>query len=469
MPLRTSGCPCPSSSFTPAEGPSRSARRARQPLALAASGPAAGVAAAVAIARENGAANLVTCDMGGTSFDVSLVEGGEPVRRTRGELMGVWTALSLIDVQSIGAGGGSLGWIDARGMLRVGPRSAGAVPGPACYGRGGRDATVTDALVVLGFIDPDRFLGGDFTLDAGAARDACGRLGEPLGLGAEEVAWGVRQIALAGMVKATRSRLAALGLDPREHHILSFGGSGSLFTPDIAMALGVPRVIVPQLASVLSAFGAATTDVRRERVRSVLGTMPVDPLLVQKLLDELAAGVDDDLAADGVAPDDRSLRLEGDLRFSKQVYELQLPVSTTRIDEAALERLLHDFEGEYAKRYGKGSIVLGTPVELVSLRAIGIGATVRATLGSELAADAGEGWAVTTPAGPTAQPAQRPAWGRGPCASSATSTGARWPSTGVPTCGRVTPWKVPRWSTGPTRRSGSHRVARPSWTGTGPS
>jgi len=187
----------------------------RQPLALAASGPAAGVAAAVSIARQGatpggddgevGAANLVTCDMGGTSFDVSLVEGGEPVRRTRGELMGVWTALSLIDVQSIGAGGGSLGWIDARGMLRVGPRSAGAVPGPACYGRGGRDATVTDALVVLGFIDPDRFLGGDFTLDAGAARDACGRLGEPLGMDAEEVAWGVRQIALAGMVKATRS------------------------------------------------------------------------------------------------------------------------------------------------------------------------------------------------------------------------------------------------------------------------
>ena len=372
----------------------------RQPLALAASGPAAGVAAAVAIAREEGgAANLVTCDMGGTSFDVSLVEGGEPARRTRGELMGVWTALSLIDVQSIGAGGGSLGWVDARGMLRVGPRSAGAVPGPACYGRGGRDATVTDALVVLGFIDPDRFLGGDFALDADAAREACGRLGEPLGMGAEEVAWGVRQIALAGMVKATRSRLASLGLDPREHHILSFGGSGSLFTPEIARALGVPRVVVPQLASVLSAFGAATTDVRRERVRSVLGTMPVDPVLVQKLLDELAAGVEDDLAADGVAAEDRSVRYEGDLRFSRQVFELQLPVSTTRIDEAAVERLLHDFQDEYAKRYGKGSIVLGTPVELVGLRAIGIGATMRATLGGEPPVGAGEDTAATA-AGP---------------------------------------------------------------------
>ncbi|HLN17071.1 MAG TPA: hydantoinase/oxoprolinase family protein [Acidimicrobiales bacterium] len=353
----------------------------RQPLGLAASGPAAGVAAAVVVARLGGEDNLVTCDMGGTSFDVSLVEEGQPARRTRGELMGVWTALSLIDVESIGAGGGSLGWIDARGMLRVGPRSAGAVPGPACYGRGGQEATVTDALVVLGFIDPARFLGGDFALDPDAARAACERLGEPLNLDAEGTAWGIRQIALAGMVKATRSRLAALGLDPRKHAVLSFGGSGSLFTPDIASALGAPRVIVPELASVLSAFGAATTDVRRERIRSVLAAMPVDAALVQKLMDELATGVTDDLAADGVAPADRSVQFEGDLRFSKQIYELQLPVTDTTVTPATIERLLEDFRAEYAKRYGQGSIVLGTPVELVSLRAIGIGKTVRATLG----------------------------------------------------------------------------------------
>ncbi len=352
----------------------------RQPLGLAASGPAAGVAAAVAVAELGGVPNLVTCDMGGTSFDVSLVEDGEPARRTRGELMGVWTALSLIDVESIGAGGGSLGWVDARGMLRVGPRSAGAVPGPACYGRGGTEATVTDALVVLGFIDPDRFLGGDFSLDPEAARRACARLGEELSLDAEEAAWGIRQIALAGMVKATRSRLAALGLDPRTHAVLSFGGSGSLFTPDIALALGAPRVIVPELASVLSAFGAATTDVRRERIRSVLGMMPVDPMLVQKLMDELATGVQDDLAADGVAVADRSLTFEADLRFSKQIFELQLGLSEAKVDGAALERLLDDFRGEYAKRYGKGSIVLGTPIELVSIRAIGIGRTIQATL-----------------------------------------------------------------------------------------
>ncbi len=260
------------------------------------------------------------------------------------------------------------------------------MPGPACYGRGGVDATVTDALVVLGFIDPARFLGGDFRLDPGAARDACGRLGAPLGLAPEETAWGIRQIALAGMVKATRSRLAALGLDPRTHAILSFGGSGSLFTADIAAAIGARTVLVPELASVLSAFGAATTDVRRERICAVLATVPVDPALVQKLMDELATDVDGDLAADGVAPADRSLHFEADLRFGKQTFELSIPllssgpVSGGRLDEPAVDRLLDDFRTEYAKRYGQGSIVLGAPIELVSLRAIGIGRTVHATM-----------------------------------------------------------------------------------------
>jgi N-methylhydantoinase A len=352
----------------------------RQPLGLAASGPAAGVAAAVTVAGASGHRDLITCDMGGTSFDVSVVEKGEPARRTRGELMGVWTAVSLVDVESIGAGGGSLGWVDARGMLRVGPRSAGAEPGPASYGRGGTDATVTDALIVLGYIDPDRFLGGDFHLDARAAADACRRLGEAMGMDEGETAWGIREIALAGMIKATRARVAALGVDPRDHSVVSFGGSGSLFTPDIALALGSRYVLVPELASVLSAFGTATADVRRERVRPVLSTMPVDPTTVEKLMEELAAGVDDDLAADGVAPADRSVLFEADLRFTKQIYELQLALRDGPTDAGLIQGLVEDFHDEYARRYGKGSIVLGAPVDFVNLRAVGIGLTVKADL-----------------------------------------------------------------------------------------
>jgi N-methylhydantoinase A len=352
----------------------------RRPLGLAVSGPAAGVAAAVALADATGIEDVITCDMGGTSFDVSVIEGGQPARRTRGELMGVWTALSLVDVESIGAGGGSLGWIDARGMLRVGPRSAGAVPGPACYGRGGTDATVTDALVVLGYIDPARFLGGDFSLDSGAARQACERLGARLSLNADETAWGIRQLALAGMVKAVRSRLAAFGLDPRTHAVLSFGGSGSLFTPEIAQAISAPTVLVPELASVLSAFGAATTNVRRERLRSVLSGMPVSTMLMQKLMEELEGEVRDDLTADGIPASGQSVEFEADMRFAKQIFELQLPLRPGDFDDASSEALLEAFKAEYSKRYGNGSIVLGAPIELASVRAIGIGRTVKATL-----------------------------------------------------------------------------------------
>jgi N-methylhydantoinase A len=182
------------------------------------------------------------------------------------------------------------------------------------------------------------------------------------------------------MVKAVRSRLADRGLDPRHNALLSYGGSGSLFTPDIARAIGSPRVVIPELASVLSAFGAATADVRRERLRSVLAPMPVDPMLIRKLMDELGDEVRADLAADGIPTDGQSVTYEADLRFSRQIWEIQIPLDRSDLDAAALDRLLDAFRQEYAKRYGQGSIVLGAPIELVSLRAIGIGRTTQATL-----------------------------------------------------------------------------------------
>ena len=351
----------------------------RVPVGLAESGPAAGVAASAALAEAEETPDVVTCDMGGTSLDVSVINGGSPVRRTRGELMGVWTALSLIDVESIGAGGGSIGWIDARGMLRVGPRSAGAVPGPACYGRGGTAPTVTDALVVLGYLAPDRFLGGQMSLDVEAAAEACARLGEPLGMDAEDAAWGIRQVATAGMVKAVRSRLAARGLDPRQQVILSYGGCGGLFTPAIGEAIGSRRVLVPGLASVLSAFGAATADVRRERIRAVLEPVPFDPMLLEKVAAELRAEVEADLAADNISPEDRTVSFEADLRFKRQVWELPIQIPSATLDEGQMTAMVDTFKEEYARRYGRGSIVLGAPIELVSLRAIGSGRTARAS------------------------------------------------------------------------------------------
>ena len=352
----------------------------RMPISLAESGPAAGVAAAVEVARAAGVADAVTCDMGGTSFDVSVVTDGHATRRARGDLMGIWTALSLVDVDSIGAGGGSIGWIDARGMLRVGPHSAGAVPGPACYGRGGVEPTVTDALLVLGFLATDRFLGGDMTLDADAAARACARLGEQLALSRDEVAWGIREIALAGMAKSVRGRLAERGLDPRGRALLSYGGCGALFASDIASALGIDTVVIPELASVLSAFGAATADVRRERAQSLEMTFPVDIDAVSVIAEKLRAQVDADVAADGIAPGDRSVGFEADLRFKRQKWELTVPLAGALSGPDGFERLIADFRDEYARRYGEGALMAGAVIELVSVRAIGVGRTVKPDL-----------------------------------------------------------------------------------------
>jgi N-methylhydantoinase A len=352
-----------------------------RPCWLAESGPAAGVTASAIIGADSGEQDVITCDMGGTTFDMADVTGGVVPRVRRGRLMGIWTALTRVDVESIGAGGGSLAWADARGLLRVGPGSAGAVPGPACYGRGGTEPTLTDALLVLGYIDPYRFLGGEMVLDHDGAWGACARLGIALGLEPYETAWGIRELALAGMTKAARGRLAQRGLDPRSYSIVSYGGCGALFTPEIAGALGARRVLVPELASVLSALGAATSDVRRERMRSVLQGMPVDPELVEGLRAELRREVQGDLRADGIPDPRQSVAYEADLCFGGQRWDLSVALDPGPVTEDSLRRLVDDFRVEYETRYGKGSLVLGAPVELVALRAVGSGETVHARLG----------------------------------------------------------------------------------------
>lgn len=359
-------------SITVAEGRST-------PAVLAESGPAAGVVGALAVCRAAGVEDAVACDMGGTSFDMAIVRHGEPMRRTRGELMGIWTAMPMVDIESVTAGGGSIAWIDSLGLLRVGPRSAGAYPGPACYGRGGSEPTVTDALVVLGYIDTSRFLGGDMVLDADAANAACERLGRKLGSDARQTAWGIHEIAKVEMVRALRAQFAQRGLDPAGHAIVSMGGCGGLFNALIALELGIQRVLVPELTSVLSAFGAANADIRRERNRSVDLSLPCDVSAVEAKLSELALAVQADLAADGIAENDQSISFEADLRFMRQQWELTVNCSDG-LDLEQQERIIEEFKAGYGRRYGQGALVTGTPVELVALRAIGCGRTVRAEL-----------------------------------------------------------------------------------------
>ncbi|MEA3132287.1 MAG: N-methylhydantoinase, partial [Gammaproteobacteria bacterium] len=351
----------------------------RAPATLAESGPAAGVVGALAVSHAAGVTDAVACDMGGTSFDMSIIHNSEALRRTRGDLMGIWTALPMVDIESVTAGGGSIGRVDSMGFLRVGPASAGARPGPACYGRGGTQPTVTDALVILGYIDPGRFLGGDMRLDADAAHAACATLGEQLGADALKVAWGIWEIAKAEMVRALRAQFAQKGLDPREFAIISMGGCGGLFNALIAQELGVRRVLVPELTSVLSAFGAANADVRRERSRGVGILLPCAGDQLSDIAADLERAVTDDLGADGIARAARSVGFEADLRFMRQQFELAIACNDGfGID--AQQALVGAFTEEYRRRYGQGALVLGAPVELVSLRAIGRGRTVHADL-----------------------------------------------------------------------------------------
>jgi N-methylhydantoinase A len=340
------------------------------PIGLAQSGPAAGAAAAVALAHELEGQDAVACDMGGTSLDVAIVHRGEALRRTRGRLVGHWTAMSMVDVDSVGSGGGSVAWVDAVGALRVGPRSAGAKPGPACYAMGGEEATVTDALVVLGYLDPANFLGGRMPLDADAAWRACERLGGRLGLGTQETAWGVREVALTLMAKAVRARLASRGLAGAGLSLFAYGGCGPLFGADIAAAVGARTVVVPELAAVFSAFGAATTPLRRERTRSLAAPVPVDVPLLRSVSAQLWEAARRDLIADGVADDDCTVAVEADLRFERQSWELTIMLPDDRPDSVDSERFAELFRDEYVRRFGKGALAAGVGVELVTVRAV---------------------------------------------------------------------------------------------------
>jgi N-methylhydantoinase A len=346
------------------------------PLSLYASGPAAGAVAAAEVLALVGLKNGICADMGGTTFDVAVVEQGRPVRRQRAVVGGVVTAQSAVDVESVGSGGGSIAWIDARGVLRVGPRSAGSTPGPACYGRGGQEPTLTDAMLVLGYLDPNNFLGGAMTLDVPAAHEACGRLGEQLGMDPVEVAWGIRQIAVVDMVRATRARMASGGLDPRQQALVTYGGSAALFAADIAQATNIPTVLVPEPASVLSAFGAASASIRLERTAGVdIKLSSAANGMTEATLRKLADAVDGDVASIGVVAAGRSCQFEADLRFYRQTSEVSIPLAGDVFDP---DDLAERFQSAYAARYGRGAIAMGTPIELVAIRAMGLGETERA-------------------------------------------------------------------------------------------
>ncbi|HJZ62154.1 MAG TPA: hydantoinase/oxoprolinase family protein, partial [Miltoncostaeaceae bacterium] len=316
------------------------------------SGPAAGVIGATWLARRAGEERVLTFDMGGTSCDVALVEG-EPARTAEAVIAGHPLHLPMLDVHTVSAGGGSVAWADAGGALRVGPRSAGARPGPAAYGLGGSEPTVTDANVVLGRLPLDEALGGAVRLDAERAAAAVGALAAEVGLDSVACAEGILAVAVHEMVRALRVVSVERGVDPRGMALVAFGGAGPLHACQVAEELGMRRVIAPGAAGMLAALGLVVAGERQDRVQSVL--------LGAGERDRLARWIDDLRTAAATELPGAELELAADCRYAGQSHSL-----TVAVDPDRLEALGERFHEAHRRRYGDASP--GRPVEVVSLR-----------------------------------------------------------------------------------------------------
>ncbi|MBU8544172.1 MULTISPECIES: hydantoinase/oxoprolinase family protein [Roseomonadaceae] len=357
---------------------------AEQPARLLLSGPSGGALAAERLSRRLSRPNLVAVDMGGTSFDVSVVQDHRIGLVTQGEVGGLPVRLPMVEMRTIGAGGGSISAVDAAGRLTAGPRSAGARPGPVCYGRGGVEPTVTDANAVLGRFDPDFFLGGAMTLDLAAARDAmAARVGTPLGLGTEEAAEGVLRVTNAQLAAAVRLSLFEKGLDPREFSLLSFGGAGGLHATEVADELGITEVIFPREPGTLSAYGILFSDLAQDIARSRLyAADESQALLLAEAVASLRAEGMARLAADEVPEDRRAVEIAADLRYRGQAFELLVPWP----EAPALAPLVARFHSAHRARFSYAAE--GDPVEIVTLRATAIGRLDKPAEAAPEAADA---------------------------------------------------------------------------------
>lgn len=349
---------------------------ARRPVEILRSGPVGGIVAARELGRRMGAGDLITTDMGGTSFDVGVLTAGEPDQADVTIAGRLHLAVPGIDVRSIGAGGGSIAWVDPHGGLHVGPQSAGANPGPACYGLGGTEATVTDADVVLGRLDPDAILGGAIRIDAAAAHAAVDRVAERLGLGVEEAAAGIVRVAGGQMADLIRAVTVEHGRDPRAMVLIAFGGAGPLHVGGYAPDVGVRAAIIPASASVLSAWGLAIADHRRLYRRSRRLQVPIDQAVVTDLVAEMATEARRDFEASALLG---SLGLSPwmDLRYRRQTHQLRIPIGT--VGALGLAGLATAFAARYVEVFGEGSGYAAAGIEAT---AVGLTAIGRRAVGS---------------------------------------------------------------------------------------
>ena len=341
---------------------------ARRPVNLFLSGPAGGVVGGARLARASGRADVVTIDIGGTSCDVAVISDGVPAIRTSGEIADYEVRVPMVDINTIGAGGGSLLQVDSSGILRVGPGSAGSDPGPVCYGRGGRQATVTDASLVLGYLSPEGFAGGELDLDVEAAHVALRAVGDRLGMSATEAALGAHRIMNVQMAEQIRLITVKRGYDPRHFTLMAFGGAGPLHAGALLSMLDMKGCLIPPTPGVLSAFGLLNADMEMELAESYLRPVDdIDPRHLKGALESLRGRCVEIMRSDGMSTANLGVRYSADLRYVGQSYEITVPFGEAPCGEDAVTQLCRDFESRYMKMYGHTS---NTVVEVVNLRAI---------------------------------------------------------------------------------------------------
>ena len=349
-------------------GAMSAAAAAKTPLQTLLSGPVGGAIGARALAATTGRPNLICVDMGGTSFDASLIVDGFPSASNEAELEGLPIQMSIVDIHVIGAGGGSIAWEEAN-AVRVGPRSAGSVPGPACYGRGGVEPTVSDANLVLGRLDSGNFAGGTMALDYDKAATAIRSIGDKFGLSTEAMAQGVLDIINAKMADAIRTITVRRGIDPRDFALLAYGGAGPAQATALADQLDIDEVIVPVLPGAFSAWGMLHTDIRHDFKTTFYGFWDqISPLALASEFEGLESQGRSHLASEGVTPEAMIFERHGDFRYQGQEYVLTIPISGGPVDMGSVRQA---FDAAYERQYGHSSPE--GRVEVANLRVAAIG------------------------------------------------------------------------------------------------
>lgn len=342
-----------------------------QPVHLVLSGPAGGVIGAVELGKLLGRENLITIDMGGTSLDASLIARGEARLDTEKRFQTLPLSIPTIDIHTIGAGGGSIAWVDDGGHLQVGPRSAGADPGPACYDRGGEDATFTDAALAVGYLDPANFLGGEVPLNRELAVRAISRLADQLRLSLDDIAAGILQIATAQIVGAVRVISIERGFHPKDFTLVAFGGAGAFVAAEVARELSIPAVVIPPAPATFSAFGMLMADIVHDF--SQTSVMALDALTVSKataMLEDLSRRGRDALTADGIPEEHWLLLPSAEMRYQGQEHAVTIPLQGLVVSEGDVPALAERFGAAHRQQYGHE---MDDPVEIVTLRVRAVG------------------------------------------------------------------------------------------------